>query len=67
MTTPTERVAEFVRGDHLERIPAEAIQSAKGGILDSVGVALAGSHEEPGRITGQLAREESANAEAALT
>src|SRR5206468_8619185 len=64
--TTTQKVAEFVAGLDHGRIPASAIDWAKSGILDSVGVALAGSHETPGRIAAELARDESEKNEAAL-
>src|SRR3954468_10257626 len=67
MSVPaTQRVAEFVVGLRLAQVPTAAVAAAKGGILDSVGVALAGSREEPGRIAAELARDESAREESAL-
>jgi len=62
----TRRVAEFVAGTWYEDLPAGAVSAAKEAILDSVGVALAGSREAVGRIGAELAREERAAEEAAL-
>jgi 2-methylcitrate dehydratase PrpD len=67
MSAPaTQRVAEFVVGLRLTQVPAAAVAAEKGGILDSVGVALAGSREEPGRIAAELARDEGAREESGL-
>jgi 2-methylcitrate dehydratase PrpD len=64
--TTTKKVAEFVARLEYTRIPPSAIDWAKSGLLDSVGVALAGSHEAPGRIAAEHARDESEKNEAAL-
>lgn len=62
----TKKVAEFIANTRYGDIPPRAIDAAKGAILDGVGVALAGSGEEAGRIASELAREEGAKAEAAV-
>jgi len=62
----TQRVAEFVAGLSFDQIPQAAVEAAKGGILDSVGVALAGSREDPGRIAADFALDEAAKPEATL-
>ncbi|MHB8771353.1 MAG: MmgE/PrpD family protein [Syntrophales bacterium] len=46
----TERIAEFVSGIRTEEIPQEALDKACMGMTDFVGVAVAGSREELGRI-----------------
>lgn len=62
----TRKVAEFIVGTRYDRLPAFAVAAAKGAMLDSVGVTLAGSHEPPGRITAEMARAESSKAETAV-
>jgi 2-methylcitrate dehydratase PrpD len=62
----THKVAEFVTELDYSQIPSAAVAAAKGAILDSLGVALAGSHESPGRIAAELAHDEGAKDEAAL-
>lgn len=62
----TRAIAEFVVNTSFADIPARAIRGAKEAILDSVGVALAGSQDDPGRIAADLARDEGARAEAAV-
>lgn len=62
----TARVAEFVARTGFDQIPSGAIEAAKDAILDGVGVALAGSHEPPGRICAELTRDERAVEEAAI-
>jgi len=62
----TFRVAEFISGLQYERIPAAGLPPAKAAILDSLGVALAGSQDSVGRIAAELAREDGAKEEAAL-
>lgn len=65
-TNHTGRVAEFISGLRYEQIPAGALAPAKDAILDSLGVALAGSQDSVGRIAAELAREEGSREEAAL-
>jgi 2-methylcitrate dehydratase PrpD len=62
----TRSIAEFVVAMGYGQIPAAAVEAAKGAILDSIGVALAGSGDEAGRIAAELAREEGAKGEAAV-
>jgi len=62
----TEQVAEFTVGTTYERIPPKALDLAKQVILDSVGVALAGSREAPSQICARLARDEGGLGKAAL-
>ena len=64
--THTVQVAEFIVGTRYERLPTPAVAAAKSAILDSVGVALAGSREQPARIAAELARTESSSPEAAV-
>src|SRR5256885_1947375 len=63
---PTRKIAEFVTQTSLETIPSAAIAAARDAILDSIGVALAGSREPAGRIPAELAREERAAEEATV-
>jgi 2-methylcitrate dehydratase PrpD len=62
----TARLARFVAEERFERIPPAAVETAKTAILDSLGVALAGSREESGGICARLARAEEARQEASL-
>lgn len=62
----TRKIAEFVAELGYEKIPSRALAAAKEAILDSVGVALAGSQEPVARICAELAREERAKEEAAV-
>jgi 2-methylcitrate dehydratase PrpD len=43
-----QRLAEYVRGVSLDRVPGRDVEVAKLGILDQIGVALAGVGEAPG-------------------
>ncbi|MBI5627978.1 MAG: MmgE/PrpD family protein, partial [Candidatus Rokubacteria bacterium] len=43
----TARVAEFLVKSRWEELPATAVEQAKGAILDSIGVMLAGALERP--------------------
>ena len=62
----TKKAAEFVAGSTFEAIPAPGVESAKTAIIDSVGVALAGSQEKSARIAALLARGEGAKEESTL-
>ena len=53
----TRKLAEFIVRTNYEKLPAEAVEISKGAILDCIGVALAGSREEAGKIMLSLARE----------
>ena len=46
----TEKIANFVSGIRTEDIPQEALDKARMGMTDFIGVALAGSQEEVGRL-----------------
>ena len=62
----TRHAAEFITGLEYRKIPERAVDAARGAILDSLGVALAGSQDSPGMICAELAREEGAREEAVL-
>lgn len=62
----TQRIAEFVAAADYARIPPAALQRAREAILDSVGVALAGSREEASRIAAATAREEGSSPRASV-
>jgi 2-methylcitrate dehydratase PrpD len=62
----TRAVAEFVGAIAYESIPKAALEAAKDVVLDSIGVALAGSHEPPGRIAADVAREDGGLEEAVV-
>lgn len=53
----TERLARFVHDTVFERLPSPAVETAKMGIVDCVGVMLAGSREDAGRLAAEYARE----------
>lgn len=53
----TERVAEFIVNTRFEQVPTEAIDVAKGAVVDGLGVAIAGSQTEIGRIVTRWAKE----------
>ena len=61
-----EKVSEFIAGSDFDRLPPDVVEAAKAAFLDCVGVALAGSDEESGRICGALAQQESRAAEATV-
>lgn len=62
----TKRLAEFVSETSYQDIPAEAIRCAKGGILDCLGVALAGSVDPASRLITDYVREEGGRPEAGV-
>lgn len=62
----TKKVAEFVSQTPFESIPPAALDEAKRGLLDCVGVMLAGSKEESARICAKLAKEESSSQESTV-
>ncbi len=57
----TDRLAAFAAGLEVGRVPPEALEVARDGILDLVGVALAGAPEPASRIVARLVREEGAS------
>ena len=54
----TQRLAEFVACSPAGNIPAEAREQARRAFLDTLGVTLAGSREDAGRIAAEIAREQ---------
>jgi 2-methylcitrate dehydratase PrpD len=62
----SERLADFVARHPTEAIPDEAIAWAKAGILDYVGVALAGIHEESAALVRKAAEAMGANPQAGI-
>lgn len=53
----TQKVAQFIVNTTYDQIPAEAIAVAKRAIVDGLGVAVAGSQTETGRIAARWAKE----------
>ncbi len=51
----TQTLAEFIAGFPADRIPAPALDVATRAVLDTLGVALAGSVEPPATLTARLA------------
>jgi len=62
----TEKITGFVLDSRYEKIPPQAVATAKTALLDCLGVALAGSKEDCAKICGQIARQENANGEATV-
>ena len=62
----TREVAEFVRGTRYGNIPEEVIRSAKGFVLDGLGVILAGSTERGSRIIHSHVRQMGGRLEATV-
>ena len=56
-TVSTRKLAEFIVQTGYEQLPKEAVEASKNAILDCIGVALAGSGEEMGKITSSLVGE----------
>ncbi len=61
-----QRITEFVLHSTPRRMPAEALAQAKIGVIDSLGVALAGSLEESSLICADFARHEGGWPEASI-
>lgn len=53
----TRKIAEFVVGLRLEDVPARAIAIAKGGIVDSLGCAIAGTQSDAAKIVTKWTRD----------
>jgi 2-methylcitrate dehydratase PrpD len=62
----SERVAHFVAMHSTEEIPSEAISRAKAGILDYIGVVLAGIQEESATLVRKTAEAMGANPQAGI-
>jgi 2-methylcitrate dehydratase PrpD len=58
--TLSERLAEFIAGFDLTRVPPEVIDRARIAFVDTVGVMLAGSREEVSRLACDMVRAEGA-------
>jgi len=62
----TELIANFIVDTGYDRIPTEAMSSAKGAIVDGLGCILAGSHEPSGSIIKEYVKELGGNPEASV-
>ncbi len=62
----TEGLARFAAELEFEQIPAEALDWAKDAILDCIGVALAGTQEDAGRIITNYVKEGAGRPEAGV-
>ena len=62
----TEELARFACELEFEQVPAEALVWAKDAILDCIGVALAGTQEDAGRIIANYVREGAGRPEAGV-
>ena len=51
-------LAEFIVGFDLKQVPAEVVELARLAFIDTIGVAVAGSHEEVSRIAVEMAKAE---------
>ena len=52
----TEKIAQFVTGLELRKVPERAREIAKGGIVDALGVAIAGTQTEVARVITRWTR-----------
>ncbi|MFH1382435.1 MAG: MmgE/PrpD family protein [Chloroflexota bacterium] len=55
--SPEQKLASFVVQTKWANLPARAVENAKNAVLDSIGICLAGSVEDTGRIVIETARE----------
>ena len=62
----TERIASFIVDTGYDQIPKEAVDAAKGAILDCLGCTLAGSSEPAAKIVTQFVKEIGGNPEAGV-
>jgi len=62
----SEQLSRFVAETSFETLPPEAVARAKGAILDTIGVALAGCREEAVTIVALRAQKSSASGEASV-
>jgi 2-methylcitrate dehydratase PrpD len=62
----TEELARFAAELKFEQIPAEALEWAKDAILDCIGVAIAGTQEDAGRIITNYVKEGDGRPEAGV-
>jgi 2-methylcitrate dehydratase PrpD len=62
----TEKIAHFVSGIRTEDIPQDALDKARMGMTDFIGVALAGSQEESGRLIREYGSRMGGVAEASI-
>jgi 2-methylcitrate dehydratase PrpD len=66
MSMLTEKIANFVSGIRTDDIPQEALDKARMGMTDFIGVALAGSREEVARIIREYGNRMGGVAEASI-
>jgi 2-methylcitrate dehydratase PrpD len=62
----TERLARFVSETTLVNVPTAAVATAKVAVMDSLGVALAGSQDEAGTLAAHIVREEGSEEQASV-
>ncbi len=62
----TARISQFVTDASFDRVPPQALETAKVALLDSLGVALAGSREPGAKICAEIVRREEARQEATV-
>ncbi len=62
----TEKIANFVSGIRMEDIPRDALEKARMGMTDFIGVAVAGSREELGRLIREYGNRMGGVAEASI-
>ena len=62
----SEVIADFVTGFDLAAVPAEVIDRARVGIIDTVGVMLAGSRQEVSQIMCEMVRNEGSSPAASV-
>jgi 2-methylcitrate dehydratase PrpD len=59
-------LAEFVVGFDLKQVPADVVELARVGFIDTVGVAVAGSHEEVSHIVAEMVKAEGSGAQSTV-
>jgi 2-methylcitrate dehydratase PrpD len=62
----TLKIAEFVAGLSLDQVPTRAVEVVKGGIIDALGTAIAGTDTEAARVVTRWAREVGGGAHAGI-
>src|SRR3954469_21282255 len=53
-----QKLAEFVVGFDLKNVPAHVVERARVAFIDSIGVAVAGSHEEVAHVVAEMVNAE---------
>ena len=62
----TRKLSKFITRTDFKDLPGETVTAAKAAILDFIGVAMAGSQEESGKIINEMVKENESPPEAAV-